>query len=202
MGTRLAVLASVLLLLTNCTAPNGPPPPVASAPAECEDVSPVFVSVEPVAKTVHLPGPVDKETFVEILLRCRLKNVGTEPLWVVLPSAYKIFPHPYEIRVNKSVARLWSGSLMCAPAFTRYDMRLLGPGEECEGEASWNCFVENFTNGFGPFGPEPKPGVYRFALRYRFSRADTFVVGASIDELLDLNTAWSNDVEVELFAPN
>jgi hypothetical protein len=148
---------------------------------------PLAITISPENSTVRLPKKEDD--WFDIDFKGTMKNQSSRNIEVVSAEAYKIYPHPYLIKVNGTEARFWSGDFMCAPPFKEQNKVVLKPGGKLDFKFSWHVFVKGFSR---------KAGKYTFSIRYSYESEDTITMGASKSGLDEVESEWSNEVEVEV----
>ena len=110
--------------------------------------------------------PLDDDWFgIEIDLVIR--NNSPDPIVLCSADAYLIFPQPYIIRMNRRVAPIWSGDVLCAPLFTELDTRRVEPGHEYSGVVLSRCFTANYSEA---------PWTYKFAVNSAYSSLPSFSI--------------------------
>ena len=156
-------------------------------PAKSQNANyPLAITISPENSTVQLPK--NRKDFFEIRFKGTIENQGLQDIKVVSPEAQQIIPHPYLINANGVEARFWDGSF-CAPSFKQEDMIVLKAGGKLNFKFLWHIFIHNFSQ---------KPGKYSFSVRYSYKDKDNFIVGVPKEGLTEIESSWSNEVEVEI----
>jgi hypothetical protein len=133
--------------------------------------------------------PENDEDWFDMKFSFTIQNQGPSDIMIVSPNCYKIFPHPWIIKLDSKVANKWSGSPMCAPSFEESAKIQIKSGESKEFEMYWSYFTESFTR---------KAGKHELSIKYEIKLDSTSTMGANVNNLSELETEWSNTIEIEI----
>jgi hypothetical protein len=133
--------------------------------------------------------PENEEDWFAMEFSFTILNTGQCAVKIVDPNAYKIFPQPWALKLNDRSSGKWSGSPMCAPSFVEEDKITIEPGESKEFEMYWSYFTQSFSR---------VPGKHELTIKYQLIQENTFTMGAESNDLTEVESDWSNTVEIEI----
>lgn len=124
------------------------------------------------------------------LFRFRIRNNTDSPIRMIDPKAYRLYPHPWIVRIDGESSNIWPGGLICAPSFTEKDIITIPPGKSRPFTVSWTRLTYSMRN----IGK----GKHRLSLRYHYEQSANRRREAAERDITEISTGWTRPLTIEI----